>query len=813
MAPKNVDDIYPLTPMQRLMLLHEVSAGQRGVLANQICYEVRGALAVDSLENAVQRLVVRHPALRTGVLWERVERPLQVVRRDVRVPFVVEDLTHLPEADRDAEAEALRARDERTPFEVARAPLLRFLVLRLGPDHHRLIWTVHHLVADRWSFDLLMQELGTLYDTLASDRSPDLAPAPPFRNYVAWLQERDAAASRRYWRTALEGLEGATLLAPAPRDGADRHTTRRSLTEAETADLESAAGSWRVSLTVPVLAAVAAEAGRRTGRRDVTLGLTVAGRPAELEGVEEIIGSFVNNVPARFQLDPDRALSEWMQELQRTPIERMPHEHVSLDQIQGQAPDATGALFDLLVVTNLTRAEHPEWQGVRMTPVRATLDAGFPLVLQAARVGDRLELTLVHDAGFDAEGLLRGVVEACVALAQAAPGARLAAVVDVAEPDRPGGILSSDAEDAWGSDPANARIPPGVAGLVRRTWCQILGVDSAEVDDDFFALGGTSLQGARLLARLEETLGRPVPMAALAAGRTLGAVLEAAGAPDDDSGGSLVVLRDGGVHAPIVAVPGARGNLLLFTRLVDHLSPRRSLYGLQSRGVDVEETPLTDMGEIADDFITRLEPLGDGPIHLFGICWGAAAALEMAIRLEARGRPPLSLSLLDPAALEEGLVGDGPANVPGKLGFVLNRAHLYWRDFMDAEWKDRREFVAQKGQALARMVRSRSLDSATRQELRSTAVLEANLAALNGFRLAATEIPTRLFLSRDFEIEGDSDPRRDWSTVLQQPRGVVHVSGWDAASVTQHHSPELAAALDTWFDEADGAPAAGAPAS
>ena len=518
MYPPNVDDIYALTPMQRLMLLHSIKNPAPAVLANQVCYEVHGSLRADLFRRAWGALVARHAALRTAILWKGLEEPVQVVRSRVEVPFAEVDLSDRPQEERQARIDKLWRDDADKRFELARAPLMRCTLARLSEERHFFIWNIHHLVVDRWSHGTLFADLSELYRALLLDETPRLPSAAGFRDYIAWLTRQNEQDAERFWREELRGFGEATLLADGatPAVRRDRRTTKYALSAETTGRLQERASSWRTTPASLILAAVGLEIARRHRSTDVVCGVTVSGRPPDLDRVEQAVGCFVNNVPMRFRIDRSRPVSEWVRDVQRAQLRRQPFEWVSLAAIRDETdlPPAQ-PLFDLFVVLNLTPPHQPSWPGVELRPVRATFDAGYPLVLGVTKDDSCLELTLVHNADFERAGeLLQGLGLALQALASAAPEAISG---DLLPPpgELPGPGVATPAPDlepdeATGTQDAqpSIRSPRTDAERVVVDACRdLLGLDEVNLEENFFDLGGYSLLAVRLVTVLGNRTG------------------------------------------------------------------------------------------------------------------------------------------------------------------------------------------------------------------------------------------------------------------------------------------------------------------
>ncbi|MEO1370632.1 MAG: condensation domain-containing protein, partial [Acidobacteriota bacterium] len=200
MSFENVEDLYPPTPTQEGLLYHATAEGG-DVYHDQITALVEAGdgaeLDIDALRAAWRRVAERHAALRTGFLWDGLDEPLQVVRREVEVDVRVVDRPDEP-VDR---FDQLLAEDRRRGFELDEAPLFRVVLARFADRRWRLLFSFHHLILDGWSARRVLGEVRSL-----AVGAPDPAAPFPFSRYVAWLGERDRAADEAFWRRRLDGF-------------------------------------------------------------------------------------------------------------------------------------------------------------------------------------------------------------------------------------------------------------------------------------------------------------------------------------------------------------------------------------------------------------------------------------------------------------------------------------------------------------------------------------------------------------------------------------------------------------------------------
>ena len=348
-AHPQLEDILPLTPLQEGLLFHALYDEQLlDVYTVQLELGLEGALDEDALRAAARAVLARHASLRACFRHEGLSRPVQVVLSGVEVPWRLVDLSALEAGERARRLADLLAEDRSERFDPGCAPLLRFALIRLSAREHRLVVTNHHILLDGWSMPVLMRELLTLY---AHGGDADVLPrVTPYRDYLAWLGRQDRAAAIAAWREALAGLEEGTHL--APRDRARLPIVPEqlmlSLDEAQTAALIRQGRTHGLTLNTFIQTAWAILLGRLTGRDDVVFGVTVAGRPPEIAGVESMVGMFINTLPLRVRLAADKPLLALLREVQERQSQLTPYQHLGLAAIQEVA--GLGELFDTLTV-------------------------------------------------------------------------------------------------------------------------------------------------------------------------------------------------------------------------------------------------------------------------------------------------------------------------------------------------------------------------------------------------------------------------------------------------------------------------------
>ncbi|MGW8649593.1 amino acid adenylation domain-containing protein [Nocardia salmonicida] len=337
-----LSDVWPVTPLQSGMLFHALLAENSvDPYITQFVLDLDPSVDAERLHEAAQAVLDRHDNLRVAFATDAAGTPLQVVLDDIDVPWQAID------AD-DAAYQRIRAADLATHFDMAAAPLLRFTLVRTEATAHLLV-TSHHILIDGWSTPLLLQELLTAY--MIGGRSRRLQKVAPYRDYLAWLVDQDLEAARTAWRTALTGLAEPTPLAPVDQ-GREIATgtgeTGFALSPSDTTALSELAASLGVTVNTVVQAAWGLLIARLVDRDDVVFGATVSGRPAQLAGVERMVGLFLNAIPVRVRVRPGDTVAELLRRLQDDQAALLDHHYLGLGEIQEIA--GIDALFDSLVV-------------------------------------------------------------------------------------------------------------------------------------------------------------------------------------------------------------------------------------------------------------------------------------------------------------------------------------------------------------------------------------------------------------------------------------------------------------------------------
>ncbi|MFI1166942.1 non-ribosomal peptide synthase/polyketide synthase [Streptomyces sp. NPDC020801] len=425
---RQVADVLPLTPLQSGMLFHGL-VDTEGAYFDRTAVRLSGVADPRAFAAAWQQVADRTPALRTSVHWRGLPYPVQLVHHRAELPLTHLDWRHLAPERRAEQTERLLAADRASGMDLTTAPLTRLTLAALPGDEVLLLWSTHHLALDGWSTGQLLTEVCERYAALTGGQDAAAPVRRPFADFLRWLDAQDQDAAERHWAGVLSGFTARTPL-PYDRTPAEAHRARAAaavhheLDEQVSQRLRETAARAGLTVNTVVQGAWALLLARCSGRRDVVFGTTVSGRPAELPGVDSMIGMFINTVPTRVRV-PGGGVRAWLRDLQEQQSEARRFDFLALPRIQAHSDVPAGEpLFDSMVVFENYPVDESATArtGVRVEEVRADDAATFPWCLRA-HLADRLGFDLAYDdALFDPATVERAAARLAALLTALADG-------------------------------------------------------------------------------------------------------------------------------------------------------------------------------------------------------------------------------------------------------------------------------------------------------------------------------------------------------------------------------------------------------
>ncbi len=330
--------VFPTSfAQQRLWILDQLQPGDP-TYNIAVAVRLRGSLDVTALAESLNEVVQRHESLRTTFTAQEGE-PVQVVSRSLSLPLPVLNLQALPETDREAELEVLTAIEAQKPFDLARGPLLRAVLVQLDNHDHVLLLTMHHIISDGWSISVLISEAASLYESFVTCKPVTLPELPiQYADFSAWqrdwLQGDVLATQLNYWRQKL--ADAPVIELPADRPRPPVRTFRGAsesllLSESVSETIRQLSRRERVTLFMVLLAAFKVLLNRYTGQDDIVVGSPIAGR--NRAETKDVIGFFLNTLVLRTDLSGNLTFRELLQRVRETTVEAYTHQDVPFEKL------------------------------------------------------------------------------------------------------------------------------------------------------------------------------------------------------------------------------------------------------------------------------------------------------------------------------------------------------------------------------------------------------------------------------------------------------------------------------------------------
>jgi len=405
-----IEHILPLTGMQKGMLFHKLLNPESSEYVTQMIFSMRGNnLSEELLCESLNLLARKHQVLRSMIMYKEVSEPGQVVLKERKLECVILDLSR---GTSEEKLQEIYERDVLRGFDLEEDSLMRLTVVKVSEEEYRLVMSSHHIIMDGWCNAIIMKDFLTYYKQLSGGVSQEEIESQlkkekriDYSDYIDVIRNREEAGGEAYWRELLEGYEGTGSIRPIgvveeAKNSKELLNNRveMSLTEEETLRLETIAQENGVTLNTIIEAVWGMLLQRYNHEEDVVYGKVVSGRNVELEGIDEMVGLFINTIPVRITTDNEIRFDELIVGLQEQALRSGEYDHYALSDIQTLGGRGSDLIQTLLVFQNYYTPEEGEKVGENELGIsfeQAREETNYDLSLSAYK-SNQLILNLMY---------------------------------------------------------------------------------------------------------------------------------------------------------------------------------------------------------------------------------------------------------------------------------------------------------------------------------------------------------------------------------------------------------------------------------
>jgi len=605
-----IEAIYPLSTMQQGILFHHLTAKNDEGFLNVQC-SIDGDLNVKVLKASWDLAIKRHPVLRTSVHWEKIKKPIQLVKPSAIANWTVLDWTKEAEDIQEQKLKSFKDNNKKDGLNFQKKPLSKVSLIKIKKDSFYLVWCCHHLLLDGWSSSIILKDVFAYYNSLIHKKEVTLEPIPSYKSYLNWLKETDLDEAKNFWIETFKGFKNPFLFNQNQSKLHETVKNHLNLSIDTSKKAESLAKANQVTLNTLFQGIWALVISKYSNSYDITYGNTVSGRSGSFPNIELMAGMFANVLPVRMVIDNHISIKDWLKNIQLQQIKSRAYEQFTTSEITEWIDTASENIFDSLFIF-----ENFPWDDINAGDIRvhssySGITTTYPLTL-TIKTAPAIEIYLFSDSAIFSNNTNQWILN------------RFEDIIN---------LLDSD--DSMAFDTLLNNIKPVT-----------------------LETPNTSLENSKS----KNIIVNPTNKTEL----ELLKIWENVKTWD-----YIVPIRSKGTKNPLFCIHGGGGYVIFFNPLVNALNKNIPVYALQPAGLGSTKEMHNSIENMAKDYAKEIKDAQPkGPYNLLTYCFSPAVGIEIANIFKAEGEET-NLIVIDSIIKQEDFAS--PERVKMRIYGFLNR--------------------------------------------------------------------------------------------------------------------------------------------
>ncbi|MBB6022772.1 glutamate-1-semialdehyde aminotransferase/3-oxoacyl-(acyl-carrier-protein) synthase/acyl carrier protein [Paenibacillus sp. JGP012] len=331
---KTIEAIFPMSPMQRLVLAQNINYSGTGHEVAISNYNVKGIINANKLINAWRLVIQKHSILRTAFHWRRLSEPLQVVYKDLEIPIIELDWSHLNSSEQKENYEKWIEKEKQNNFDILSPPLIKLYLIKMQKDSFKIVIKYYNSLFDGWSTKIILTQLIQACESAGALEIEGVYHGrSDYKEYIGWLQQKNTESSKQFWEKEFQGFQTSNSKVVAARSNFTPFEYEYTFTTEDSKKLIDYCR--RIGITpFTLFQGIWALSQREIQNSDdILLASVCSGRSYEIPDVDKIVGLFANVLPVRVPIMKGTLISTWLKGLQSKNMILKDHEHNSIEQI------------------------------------------------------------------------------------------------------------------------------------------------------------------------------------------------------------------------------------------------------------------------------------------------------------------------------------------------------------------------------------------------------------------------------------------------------------------------------------------------